>query len=275
MQQFQTAIKRFPVVSYLILSFGFSWVIQGITFWTGADRSFSYLGLAGPALAGLALIAMQGGKAALGQLIMRLAQWRFNPIWYFFILLYMPVLLLAALGVSFVINGRLPVLANLDEWTALPILFAQVIFVGGPLMDELGWRGFFQPALEKQFGKLYAGLLTALTACLWLIPFFAVNHLPVLEGALLTFGIQMLCAFVYDRSRGSLLPTVLLQGVVRATLLFFPFLPGAVESRLPLQAAAALVLAASLAVTLMVNQDRLPRFAPLQRSAQPHPLGAD
>ncbi|MBI4927585.1 MAG: CPBP family intramembrane metalloprotease, partial [Anaerolineae bacterium] len=196
-------------------------------------------------------------------------------IWYFFILLYMPVLLLAALGVSFVINGRLPVLANLAEWTSLPILFAQVIFVGGPLMDELGWRGFFQPALEKQLGKLYAGLLTAFTASLWLIPFFAVNHLPVVEGTLLTFGIHMLCAFVYERSRGSLLPTVLLQGVVRATLLFFPFLPGAVESRLPLQAAAALVLAAALAVTLMVNQDRLPRFAPLQRSAQPHPLAAD
>lgn len=57
----------------------------------------------------------------------------------------------------------------------IPIIVAFVLVLGGPLGEELGWRGVLQPRLEAQLGSLRATLLTGIV--------WAARHLPCSHSA--------------------------------------------------------------------------------------------
>ena len=58
--------------------------------------------------------------------------------------------------------------SNRPFWL-LPILFIFVLVCGGG-NEELGWRGFLQPALEKRFSFWQATVLTGLAWIVWHVP---------------------------------------------------------------------------------------------------------
>jgi len=51
-------------------------------------------------------------------------------------------------------------------------LFLVVILVGGPLAEELGWRGFALDRLQAQYSALSASLILTLFSLLWHVPLF-------------------------------------------------------------------------------------------------------
>lgn len=56
------------------------------------------------------------------------------------------------------------------KWSEYLWLFPLVILVGGPLFEEIGWRGFVLPRLERKFGPLIGTIVLGLIWASWRYP---------------------------------------------------------------------------------------------------------
>ena len=98
------------------------------------------------------------------------------------------------------------------------------IFFGGPLAEDIGWRGYALPKLREKMSAFRASLLIGIVWVLWHLPFFwipegkiAVGGIPLLWFALLTTAWSVLFAWVYVNTESILMP-VLFHAAVNTTL---------------------------------------------------------
>jgi membrane protease YdiL (CAAX protease family) len=106
------------------------------------------LGQFGPFAAAFVVAGAGGGWGGLRDLFCRLFKWRVNPLWFGVALLLPPILAVAAIGIqTAMISDSLDLRLFEPSLEILPH-FLLVLLVGGPLGEELGWRGFALPRLQ-------------------------------------------------------------------------------------------------------------------------------
>jgi len=121
---------------------------------------------------------------------------------------------------------NLPAGAPAEMWPiVLPILFLSNVFVGGPIAEELGWRGFALPRLQARIGALAAGLVLGAAWGLWHLPFFlfgegasVVGDTPFVWYVLLVTAWPALMTWVYNNARESVLLMVLFHAGINTTM---------------------------------------------------------
>jgi len=106
----------------------------------------------------------------------------------------------------------------------LPLLFLINIFVGGPLAEDIGWRGYILPKLRERMSALKASLIIGVVWAIWHLPYFifptwnsAVGNIPYLWFMFLTTGWSVLFAWVYVNTESILMP-VLYHAAINTTL---------------------------------------------------------
>src|SRR3954453_22365974 len=176
-------LARHPVTTFVVLAYALSWSVwlpllaqtQG---WV-AGRPWAglhLLGSLGPAASAVVVIAATRGRAGLADLGPRLTAWRGRGrAWAF--ALSVPPLLLVAASAAALVDGQSP--ADLDwaafgrsaEFAALPVAvywLANLVFFG--FGEEIGWRGFLQPHLERRHPPVLAANLVAIVWAAWHLP---------------------------------------------------------------------------------------------------------
>lgn len=224
-------VKRHPVVAFFLLTFGYSWLL-------GLPVVLSSLGVLpfhlaqlpalliqllaawGPTFSALLLTGLISGKAGLRALLSRVVRWRVGVQWYLFVFFSYGLIILAALGVDVLLGGNLPKDIQLTPWYTVPLQFVLVfplyLFVGGPLAEELGWRGFALPRLLTRRSALFSSLLIGIIWACWHLPLFWVPGSGSGSGLVgfMWFFLQLsgwgiLLGWVYINTRGSLLLCIL------------------------------------------------------------------
>jgi hypothetical protein len=101
---------------------------------------------------------------------------------------------------------------------ALPLLFIINMFIGGPLAEDVGWRGYALPKLGARLGALRASLIIGVVWALWHLPFFVIPQGAAVVGGipfgwfmLLTTAWSVLFAWVFVNTQESILLPVLYQ----------------------------------------------------------------
>ena len=56
-------------------------------------------------------------------------------------------------------------------------LFVYIFFLGGPLGEEPGWRGFALPRLQRRYGPLVGSLILGPIWAFWHLPIFWIPEL--------------------------------------------------------------------------------------------------
>jgi len=106
--------------------------------------------VASPLLAALIVTAITGGKAGVKSLLRKFTQWRVGWGWYAVALLLPPAIALIAAYLNVLWGAPLPTLAIFGSASSLLFTFALRLINpwDGPLMEELGWRGFALTAIK-------------------------------------------------------------------------------------------------------------------------------
>ncbi|KAB1192761.1 CPBP family intramembrane metalloprotease [Haloferax sp. MBLA0076] len=107
----------------------------------------------------------------------------------------------------------------------LPLVILVNVFLGGPLAEEAGWRGFAHPLLRERVGTGTAGVAVGLVWGLWHAPLFflpgqafVVGGTDPLAFAALTISWSVLFGVVTERADWSLLPAVFGHATVNTAL---------------------------------------------------------
>jgi CAAX protease family protein len=215
-------IRQHRLVSFFVLAYVVSW-----TPWA-FDAAGMSLGTpffpGGPLVAAVVVIAVADRRRGFRELGARLARWRVGWVWYV-VALGLPVLMVLATGVAtWVLGAPAPDLSAVVWADVLLVLAVRMVNpTDSALGEEPGFRGYALPQLQDRLSPLAsAGVLGVLTAG-WHIPLVVLDDLGWI-GLPSTFVITFLYVWLFNRSGGSLLMTVLFhasQGALTFGMLGF------------------------------------------------------
>jgi hypothetical protein len=164
---------------FFVLSYAFAWTGFALMYFTGASSSqplfYAALPLVTFAPAGAAVIVNRAcfGSGAIEKTFAPVARWRLSAGWYLFIFSWYPLVRWLAFYLDSRLHGE-PM--HVQRVNPILIVLGGVFsaVVGGPLGEEIGWRGFALPHLDEMMNPFASALaLGALWAC-WHLPSFYV-----------------------------------------------------------------------------------------------------
>ena len=123
-----------------------------------------------PGLAAITVTAWDKGGPGVRELLSQFQRWRIRPIWWVAALLGPAMLGLIALVLTALTGGTTPL-----HWFALPRTRLLMLIVG-PWGEELDWRGYAQPQLQKGMGFFWASVIVGTIWSVW-------HYWPVLTPA--------------------------------------------------------------------------------------------
>jgi uncharacterized protein len=238
----QGLLARYPLISFFVMAYAFSWIVwspwvlgedgaqvlpPGLSVPTSAARLLLAAGiLAGPSLSAVIMTATTEGRDGVRRLLGRLALWRVGMPWYLFSLLGVPLIML--LG-TMIYSGNLPNLGALGGPSYLLSYLATYVFVmalGGPLFEEIGWRGFALARMEALHGPLLASVILGVLWALWHLPEFLVPSWAASSGGGGILGITLfivtaitftiVITWVFNNTRASVLLAILVHTSIDA-----------------------------------------------------------
>ncbi len=251
--------------TFLGFTFTFSWLMWVPSALFGENFTSSLWGIPfllggfGPSLAGLWLVYRGQSEETRREFWRRLFDFRRIPVgMYLLIFLLFPVVYSLSLLLHGLLGGELPALQTVSAIAANPAVLIGMLLIGlfgGPLSEELGWRGYALDILQSRFSPLLASLILAPFWWAWHLPlFFMSGTTQQLWGVgtfefwvylLQIFPLTILFTWIYNHSSRSILAAVLIHFMTNFTLsLVYPIPPRVffIQTLLLLAAALGLVL---------------------------------
>jgi membrane protease YdiL (CAAX protease family) len=176
---------RHPVAVFAVLAYTLSWLCwlpllvdrQDVVGWS-ASTYLHLLGGLGPAVAAVVVTAAVAGRTGVADLLRRTVAWRGRLRWIALAVAGPLALFGVAVLVARVVEGTWPDLARFGASTEYPALQLVVFWLANLLFygfgEEIGWRGFAQPTLERRHSALRAALVISVIWTAWHLPLFGI-----------------------------------------------------------------------------------------------------
>ncbi|WP_333106687.1 MULTISPECIES: CPBP family intramembrane glutamic endopeptidase [unclassified Microcoleus] len=169
----------------------------------------------GPALAAMIVSQVTHGKTGIRDLNKGLIRWRVSLIWYIVAVLGSAILLIVAQAVTKLLGLTVTIITPPVTLSPYVIFGLGVNFLANTC-EEIGWRGFALPHLQKRYNALIATLIVGILWGLWHLPLvFLVGH-PMSEFPFVWFITIVADAFIYtwiyNSTKGSILLVALFHG---------------------------------------------------------------
>ncbi len=232
-------LARHPLISFFVMAYAFSWIVWspwvlseegvGLLPFRLSDGTSGLLNalaiLAGPTLSALIMTGITEGRAGIRRLLGRVVLWRVGLRWYLFALLGIPAVI--ALG-TIIVPGGVASFGSLGLGYVLNYLalFPLIIVLGGPLFEEVGWRGFALPRLQPLHGPLVGTLILGLMWALWHLPQFLVpswaeasggsGFLAIVKFVFIAVAFAIVTTWVFNNTKGSVLLAILVHTSIDA-----------------------------------------------------------
>jgi hypothetical protein len=217
----------------------------------------------GPLVAAFLLTYLSARKVGVIKLLKRGVDFRFNKNWWLPTLFLMPAITGGALLLAILSGETIPE----PTWLSNPLTlvvgsysFIYLLFLGGPLQEEFGWRGYALPRLQARFNALVSSLILGLMWGLWHLPYFFIGEEIIYQSAI--FGliisdilIAILMTWLYNNTSGSILTALIFHTTIIFSWVLFPTL----ETNLGSLYYLVLLILASISITIIWGPKRLVR----------------
>jgi membrane protease YdiL (CAAX protease family) len=242
-----TWVKKDPIPIFFLMTFVLAWA-QWLPLGMLAPQQvlLTLPGAWAPTVSAVLLIGFSEGRAGINRFLKQVSHWRVPLRWYLVVLFGIAAIAVFAGSVGTLFGFPAPGLTfppglPRDAWLVfLPVLFLVNLFMGGPLAEDIGWRGYILPKLRERMSTLSASLLIGVIWAFWHLPFFIFSdwgrltgNIPFFWFLLLTTSWSVLFAWVYVNTQSILMP-VLFHAAINTTLGTLGILGTGNESLLPL-----------------------------------------
>lgn len=245
--------KHPPLATFFVLTYAISWSIWllmaafSLDIQTPLGRTLNIAAIFGPTLAGLTLTAIGQGRTGVYQLLSCLWTPRPRSAWMGVALSLPLVLIAAAVALAFFLGELTLSTAASAGWLSLVGEFIRILFFGGPLGEEIGWRGYALPQLLRDHSPFKASVLLGLVWGVWHAPIYAIagtgqnemlrngGSFPFLFVAFViwTIGLSVLFTWLYKLTQGNLLVVILFHAAIN-TAVFLPVFFGVQSGMVPM-----------------------------------------
>ena len=230
-------LTRHPLVSFFAMAYALTWLAWSPWYLSEAgigllpydgDRISDYLNpvalVLGPTLSAFIMTGVTGGRDGVRRLLRRIVLWRVGLRWYLFVLVGIPAITVLS---TVVLPGAL---ASFQASAVPSTMFLYVVagpvflFAGGPVFEEIGWRGFAFPRLQRLYGPLVGSLVLGTLWGLWHLPLFLIPSWDTPHGSLpevalfviLAVSIAVVLTWVFNNTKGSVLLAILAHGSINS-----------------------------------------------------------
>lgn len=228
-------IRNHPLASFLTIAFAWSWALWAVLLASGGVARIEdyttetllviFVGAFGPTVAALIVTGAQGGWGGVRKLLGRLFIWRVDPRWYGILVLPFAMWYVTAQVVG-AANG------TFFTFTGDALLLVQALLaglIGGPIAEEIGWRGWLLPHLQQRRQSVVrASVIVGVVWAAWHIPTFFLPGIalgsnetgmvaPMVRYLMFAIAMSIICGWVSNNTRGSLLIDMLLHAAFNAS----------------------------------------------------------
>jgi uncharacterized protein len=194
---------RHDLLLYFVLAYVVSWATWPLVI---LNPESSPLVPFGPLIAAVVVALLAGGLRELRALLGQLLRWRVHPIWYVIALLGPFVLAAGAAALAVAAGAPAPNLEAYTDWLGIGgTLLSTMVIVG--LFEEVGWRGFALPRLQRRLDALWAALVLGVVWAVWHLPELIsdpTGQRPPLQYVVWILAQSVILAWLYNSTNGSL-----------------------------------------------------------------------
>jgi uncharacterized protein len=175
-------MKTISSFKFTLATFAFTWLLQGIAILSGQSSKdfptilFYIIGGCGPSLVALFFVWLNFNVEQRREFWSRVfSPRRTQPVWWIVTLVAVPSAMLLGVWVDSLLGGTLPQMDYVNLLKAQPAeipVFIIMMIIGGPLAEELGWRGLLLDAFQKKRSAAVSTLVLFLLWWLWHLPLF-------------------------------------------------------------------------------------------------------
>ena len=266
-------VARHELGLFFVLAFLLSWAIWPLVL---LNSDSSPLVPFGPLMAALIVTALSEGGQGVAALMRKMSHWRVNPLWYA-VALIGPFVLTALAGAAAVAAGApSPGLGVYSDWSGiLTSLLATAVLIG--IFEEVGWRGFALPRMQRNHAALSAALLLGMIWAVWHLPELVSDpsERELVPYLLAVLAYSVLITWLYNSTRGNLPIVILFHAAINTAA---KFLMPEFESQYEATAwwcYAAVYVFAAVAVIAIAGASRLNTGFPRRDRVQAGPEAAD
>lgn len=228
------------LVLFGVMACALSWLDWGLII--ASDRGWvpfrfgpNWWGSFGPALAALLVTARRGGVPRLRALLRSGVAWRFARRHWLVALLGPPALVALSAALFVASGGALRDAPPVDV-AELVVLSVAILFIGGPLGEEVGWRGYLLRQLLPRMHAIAASLVVAGVWAIWHLPLIWMPGAVQAGGSFLLFSgyvaaFSILTTWLFIASGGSLLAAIVFHWAINVATYVGPMIQPALEER--------------------------------------------
>jgi uncharacterized protein len=149
----------FVAAAYLLawLCFGVPILaVRGLIPLPAPEAAFLTLATLGVCLAGVGAAAAESARSGVRALLAQVLRWRVRAVWYLAAVFVPAPFPAGGFLLSLALGHSPPPGPPLQAWLSLPLLL--LALVTPAVLEEVGWRGYALPRLQRRFGWLRASV---------------------------------------------------------------------------------------------------------------------
>lgn len=208
---------------FVAVAFGFSWLVwlplvlasKGLISVRLPRIPMMVIGAFGPFVAAFGLTYRNEGMKGVITLLRRGVKVRIGWAAALVILLPFVINLLAQAAHVYMDKGRFQLPSVQGLWK-IPVVFVAMLFIGGSLQEEFGWRGYVLDRLLRRSGGVFSSFVLGIIWGVWHLPLFYIagssqSYMPLWAFMVGIQAYSMLFTWLHNSSRGSIFAAFLLH----------------------------------------------------------------
>ena len=272
---------------FFAATFAISWAFWIPIAVSGKEMPLGFLviGAFSPSVVGILMTYWRTDKSGINDFWRRTVGFgRISPRWYAVILLLFPAIMVLTFFLESALGGKVPSLEGARQTLTRPptlLVFVITMLIGGPLAEELGWRGFALDRLQANWTALRSSLVLGGIHAAWHLPLFftmgtSQEAMGFATGRFWLWVIQVIAGsviftWVYNNNGRSILSAILIHFMSNATYTVIAQLGNALPLRTEIIRTAIIVALAAIIVIVWGSKTMILDLS-AERAGSPHPV---